>query len=73
MIKMNYFLFGVFDSVGIKFKLCIINILLICRLLQHSVCLEELDLDVNLIGDMAGRQILAALEARAAGKHLKPD
>ncbi|KAI0221404.1 hypothetical protein LSAT2_027261 [Lamellibrachia satsuma] len=39
---------------------------LLGTLLQHSTCLEELDLDDNLIGDMAGRQILAALEARAA-------
>ncbi|KAK2181430.1 hypothetical protein NP493_399g02022 [Ridgeia piscesae] len=40
---------------------------LLGTLLQHSTCLEELDLDDNLIGDLAGRQILAALEARAAG------
>ena len=35
---------------------------------MHSDCLEELDLEDNLIGDAAGRELLEALEHRKEGK-----
>lgn len=34
------------------------------RLLQHSSCFSELDLDDNLIGDLGGRDIMEGLKAR---------
>ena len=34
---------------------------------MHSDCLEELDLEDNLIGDSAGRELLEALEHRKEG------
>ena len=34
---------------------------------MHSDCIEELDLEDNWIGDMAGREILEALEHRKEG------
>ena len=37
------------------------------RLIMHSDCLEELDLEDNLIGDSAGRELLEALEHRKEG------
>lgn len=38
------------------------------RLLMHSDCIEELDLEDNWIGDLAGREILEALEHRKEGE-----
>ena len=35
---------------------------------MHSECLEELDLEDNLIGDSAGRELLDALEHRKEGR-----
>lgn len=34
---------------------------------MHSDCVEELDLEDNWIGDLAGREILEALEHRKEG------
>lgn len=34
------------------------------RILQHSSCFLELDLDDNLIGDLGGRDIMEGLKAR---------
>ena len=39
-----------------------------CRLITHSECLQELDLDDNLIGDLGGRGILEALMDRKEGQ-----
>ncbi|XP_071949865.1 uncharacterized protein [Antedon mediterranea] len=36
------------------------------RLIQHSDCLKELDLDDNHIGDLGGRQVMEGLQQRAA-------
>ncbi|XP_060606379.1 uncharacterized protein LOC132758701 isoform X2 [Ruditapes philippinarum] len=38
------------------------------KLLMHSDCVEELDLEDNWIGDLAGREILEALEHRKEEK-----
>ena len=38
------------------------------RLITHSECLQELDLDDNLIGDLGGREILEALMDRKEGQ-----
>ena len=38
---------------------------------MHSDCIEELDLEDNCIGDLAGREILEALEHRKEGKAFK--
>ena len=40
---------------------------MLCRLLTHSECLEELDLEDNLIGDLGGREIMEALLDRKEG------
>ena len=34
------------------------------RLVEHSACLQELDLDDNLIGDLGGREIMEGLKGR---------
>ena len=34
------------------------------RLVENSSCLQELDLDDNLIGDLGGREIMEGLRAR---------
>ena len=39
-----------------------------CRLITHSECLQELDLDDNLVGDLGGREILDALMDRKEGQ-----
>ena len=39
-----------------------------CRLITHSECLQELDLDDNLIGDLGGREILEAIMDRKEGQ-----
>ncbi|XP_033103868.1 ribonuclease inhibitor-like [Anneissia japonica] len=36
------------------------------KLIQHSECLKELDLDDNQIGDLGGRQVMEGLEQRAS-------
>ena len=38
------------------------------RLLAHSKCLEELDLEDNLIGDLGGQELLNGLSIRKEGK-----
>ncbi|XP_045200585.2 uncharacterized protein LOC123554471 isoform X1 [Mercenaria mercenaria] len=38
------------------------------KLLMHSDCIEELDLEDNWIGDLAGREVLEALEHRKEEK-----
>ncbi|XP_064639024.1 uncharacterized protein LOC135494713 [Lineus longissimus] len=38
------------------------------QLLIHSTCLEEIDLDKNLIGDLGGREIMTGLEMRKEAK-----
>jgi Ran GTPase-activating protein (RanGAP) involved in mRNA processing and transport len=48
-----------------------IDIVTLFRLLMHSDCVEELDLEDNWIGDLAGREILEALEHRKEGKVYK--
>ena len=40
------------------------------RLITHSDCLEELDLEDNLVGDLGGYEILQALKDRDEGNHL---
>jgi hypothetical protein len=45
--------------------------LIICpffRLIVHSTCLEEIDLDKNLIGDLGGREVMMGLEIRKEGE-----
>ena len=39
------------------------------RLIQHSSCLQELDIDDNLIGDLGGREIMEALNQRKEAGH----
>ena len=34
------------------------------RLIEHSMCLQELDLDDNPIGDLGGREIMDGLKVR---------
>ena len=41
--------------------------LIFCRLLANSECFEELDIEDNLIGDMAGRELLEGLLDRKDG------
>jgi hypothetical protein len=43
-------------------------ILLFLRLMTHSDCLKEVDLEHNLIGDLGGREILEALMDRKEGE-----
>ena len=40
---------------------------LFCRLIANSECLEELDLEDNLIGDLGGREVMDALIDRKEG------
>ncbi|XP_038050255.1 uncharacterized protein LOC119723597 isoform X1 [Patiria miniata] len=42
---------------------------LLRQLIQHSSCLQELDIDDNLIGDLGGREILEALNNRKEAGH----
>ena len=37
------------------------------NLIMNSECLQEIDLDDNLIGDMGGRELYEGLEARKEG------
>ena len=37
------------------------------RLITHSDCLKEIDLEHNLIGDLGGRELLEALMDRKEG------
>ncbi|XP_071798690.1 uncharacterized protein [Asterias amurensis] len=39
------------------------------QLIQHSSCLQELDIDDNLIGDLGGREIMEALNQRKEAGH----
>ena len=41
---------------------------LVRKLIAHSKCLEEIDLEDNLIGDMGGRELVEGLEERKEGK-----
>lgn len=38
------------------------------KLITHSKCLQELDLEDNLIGDAGGRELIEGLESRSACK-----
>lgn len=38
------------------------------RLITHSDCLKEIDLEHNLIGDLGGRELLEALMDRKEGE-----
>ena len=40
---------------------------LFCRLIANSECLEELDLEDNLIGGLGGREVMDALIDRKEG------
>lgn len=46
----------------------VICMMLFKKLIMHSDCIEELDLEDNWIGDLAGREILEALEHRKEEK-----
>ena len=48
----------------ISFNVYIFIDIFFCRLIMFSNCFEELDLEKNLIGDMAAREIMEALEHR---------
>ena len=37
-------------------------------MITYSKCLEEVDLEDNLIGDLGGREIMEALEDRKEGE-----
>ena len=41
---------------------------LVRKLIAHSKCLEEIDLEDNLIGDMGGRELVEGLEERKEGQ-----
>ena len=49
---------------GFMFQIELILLLKFYRLIMHSDCLEELDLEDNLIGYPASRELLVALEHR---------
>lgn len=44
------------------------KIALFFRLITHSDCLKEIDVEQNLIGDLGGRELLEALMDRKEGK-----
>ena len=44
------------------------KITLFFRLITHSDCLKEIDVEQNLIGDLGGRELLEALMDRKEGK-----
>ena len=41
------------------------------RLITHSDCLKEIDLEHNLIGDLGGRELLEAIMDRKEGEICK--